>query len=225
MNGTRKWSTQWYAMTVAFTLTVATFAGGGRALAQETVPPPMASGPPPVGGSVGYFGERGQVVISGDFKFNILRESLSSVGGSEGGSSTSYELQPALDYFVSPNISVGAVLGLRRDVEDGANATSFTLAPRVGYNFVLTNAVSLWVRLGLGYQRESYGGTASALASRYAIPVSLYAPILWHPATHFFIGIGPFFARDVIAKSAGEDIPKRTDIGLSSTIGGYFGGL
>lgn len=216
MNGTRKWSTRWFAMTVALTSTVAGFAGGGRALAQDMVPPPVSSGPPSVGGSVGYFGERGQTVISGDFKFNILRESRSMGGGS----STSYELQPALDSFVSPNFSVGALLGVRRDVTDSGSATTLTFAPRVGYNITLSNAVSLWVRAGIGYERASVGEL-----SGYAIPLFLNAPLLWHPVSHFFIGAGPFFSTDLVSKTEGEDDQKRTKIGLASTVGGYFGGL
>lgn len=215
MDGTRKWSTKWYAMTVAFTLTVVAFAGGGRALAQDTTPPPMSSSPPPVGGTVGYFGEHGQVVISGDFRFDILRESRSMGGGS----STSYQFQPALDYFASTNLSIGALLGVRRDVTGLGNATTFTFAPRVGYNLVLSSAVTLWVRAGIGYERASVGEL-----SGYAIPFFLNAPFLWHPVSHFFIGAGPFFSTDLVSKTGGEDDEKRTNIGLASIIGGYFGG-
>lgn len=192
----------------------------GRAFAQESVAPPGSSSPPVVGGSVGYFGEHGQIAISGDMKFNLLHESLSM----NGGSNTSFLLQPALDYFVSTNVSVGGLVGIERNPEYPGHSTLISIGPRVGYNINIGSAASLWIRLSLTYSHLSYADT-NRNGSGWAIPLELYAPFLWHPVPHFFIGAGPFLRTDLVAKFRGDDISKRTDIGLSSTLGGYFGGL
>ncbi|MEO7667708.1 MAG: hypothetical protein ABI560_04370 [Myxococcales bacterium] len=193
---------------------------GGRASAQESVAPPGSSSPPVVGGSVGYFGEHGQIAISGDMKFNLLHESRSM----NGGTSTTFEVQPALDYFVSTNVSVGGLVGIRRDSDDSDHSTIFSIGPRVGYNINIGSAASLWIRIGLGYEHQSIA-IGSVDRSGWAIPLTLYAPFLWHPVPHFFLGAGPFLSTDLVAKVDGNNDSKRTDIGLSSTVGGYFGGL
>lgn len=205
-------------MSVMVVSMMAATVASSQAWAQETVPPPASASPPVVGGSVGYFGEHGQIAISGDFKFNIMRESRSMGGGS----STSYEFQPALDYFVSTNVSVGGLIGIRKDPFGDESATTFLVGARGGYNLVLASALSLWIRGGLMYERQTVSGTD---ASAWALPLFINAPFLWHPTTHFFIGAGPFFSTDLVAKFDGEDTQKRTDIGLASTLGGYFGGL
>jgi hypothetical protein len=193
---------------------------GGRASAQETVPPPASSSPPVVGGSVGYFGEHGQIAISGDMKFNLLHESRSM----NGGTSTSFELQPALDYFVSTNVSVGGLVGIAHDSAGNESSTTISIGPRVGYNINIGSAASLWIRLSLSYEHQSFS-TGPVDSSGYAIPLALFAPFLWHPVPHFFLGAGPFLTTDLVAKFEDRNFPKRTDIGLASTLGGYFGGL
>ncbi len=200
-------------------------AGVDRAFAQDgTVPPPPAVSPPPVGGSLGFFGERGQIVLSGDLQLNIIRQSQSMGGGS----STAFLIQPALDYFVSPNFSVGGFLGYG-SASSGSGATAsddsaFIIGARAGYNVVLTNAVSLWVRGGFEYLHASteFGGMSF---SGYRIPFFIFAPVLWHPTSHFFIGAGPAFQTDLVASTEGMDAPKTTEVGIASTVGGYFGGL
>ena len=189
---------------------------GGRALAEDA-PAPGSSGPPVLGGSVGYFGEHGEIAISGDMKFSILRQSASMGGGSY----TTYEIQPALDYFVSSNVSVGGVLGLRKDSDA---LTTITLGPRVGYNVFLSSAVSLWVRGGFGY--EHFSQTVGPRdVTGYGVTFSLFAPLLWHPVAHLFLGAGPFLETQLVSKIEGNSAPKATDVGISSTVGGYFGGL
>jgi hypothetical protein len=45
----------------------------------------------------------------------------------------------------------------------------------------------------------------------------LSAPFLYHPARHFFLGIGPLLSVD----ATGDN--KQTTFGAGFTIGGYFG--
>jgi len=196
---------------------------GGRAGAQVTAPPPPAAASPPMmmSGAAAEFGQRGQIAISGELKGSILHQSASMNGGSY----TTFEIQPSLDYFVSPNLSVGGLVGIRRESLGGSDSlVTFTIGPRVGYNIVLSGAVSLWVRAGLGYAHLSRS-LGQVDESGYVIPFSLFAPLLWHPVTHLFLGAGPFLETDLVSRIEGQSAPRTTDIGLSSTVGGYFGGL
>lgn len=210
-------------LTAAALALLATLAAG-RAFAQEPTSPP-----PVVGGMAGVFGERGQIVISNDLVFdgpavNLFHESHSTTGAS---STTAFQLRPEIDYFISPSVSVGGVLGVVRASDNstnGGSATTISLGARGGYNMPLTPMVSVWVRLGLSYERISFSGGGGPDVSAYKIPLSLFAAFLWHPIPHFFLGAGPAFATDLTSKVEGNDADKVTDIGITSVIGGYFGG-
>jgi hypothetical protein len=189
----------------------------GQSLAADA--PPAATtpeNPPVLGGSVGYFGEHGEIAISGDMKFSVLHQSQTN------NSYTTFELQPALDYFVSTNVSVGGLLGISKDF-DGRH--TFLLGARGGYNVFLSNAASLWVRGGLIYGHYSYSGVGTQDFSGNYLALQIYAPLLWHPVPHFFLGAGPSFEADLISRFQGNSADKAVAIGVSSTIGGYFGGL
>jgi hypothetical protein len=206
-------------------------AGAGRAMADETPPPP--SSPPPVGGSVGYFGERGQIALSGDNVLSNIELAIvhSSVSMNRG-STTAFAFQPALDYFVSPNVSVGGVLGIVKATTPfgtaSVDATSVVVGARAGYNVVLSSAVTLWIRAGFEYRHDSFS-LAGTSSSGYSIPFVIFAPVLWHPAPHFFVGAGPAFSTELVSKTevmnTSRDNAKTTDFGIASTLGGYFGGL
>ena len=216
-------ATNRYRVSAAVLSASMTIVLGGPAVAQVTTapPPPAVASPPMTPGAAADFGRRGQIAISGEMKGSILHQSASMNGGSY----TTFEIQPSLDYFVSPNLSVGGLVGIRRESLGGGDSlTTFTIGPRVGYDIVLSGEVSLWVRAGLGYAHlsESLG---QGDRSGYVIPFSLYAPLLWHPVTHLFLGAGPFLETDLVSRIEGESAPRTTDIGLSSTVGGYFGGL
>ena len=51
------------------------------------------------------------------------------------------------------------------------------------------------------------------------LTLELYAPFLFHPVPHFFIGLGPSLSIDV---AGGNSSSRETTIGLRSTVGGYF---
>ena len=212
-------------MLATATLLAATFATAG-AFAQES-PPAVPPPPPPVGGSLGYFGERGQFVVSSNLDFTLQRNSFSMGGGSN----TVFSITPALDYFVSPNFSVGGLVtfGYTSDVPllggISGDQTVFGLGGRAGYNIVLTNVVTLWINGGLVYFHDSYDAGAAGDSSGNRLQLQVFAPLLWHPASHFFIGVGPAFATDLVNKFEGMNQPKQTSFGLLSTIGGYWGGL
>ena len=199
--------------------------GTASAFAQE--PPPASAPPPPVGGSLGVFGERGQFVVSSDLDFQLTRTSYSMGNGS----SVLFSLTPSLDYFVSSNFSVGALVQFSYQTNAAAlglgtaDATIFGLGGRAGYHIVLTNILSLWLRGGLLFLHDSYDAGAAGDGSGNILQLQVFAPILWHPAPHFFIGAGPALATDLMSSFEGNDRPKATSFGILSTIGGYWGGL
>jgi hypothetical protein len=54
----------------------------------------------------------------------------------------------------------------------------------------------------------------------------LYAPFLYHLASHFFVGLGPLLSADLAASesAAGKsgDAPKVVTYGLAFTVGGWM---
>jgi opacity protein-like surface antigen len=215
------------------------------AMAQEPAPaaiePPPATTPAPaaaapgasMGAGTGAFGSQGQIAISVDLPFMnegpqlaIVHES-SSMGG---GSSTKIGIQPSLDYFVAPHVSVGGQVGIGHGSTglsvggSSINQTVIGVEVRGGYELPLTDSVSLWPRLGIGYNHTSYSGGGGADSSGYDLDLLVSVPVLWHPASHFFIGAGPALTTQLVNKVEGMSQPKTTDIGLTALIGGYFGG-
>jgi hypothetical protein len=195
---------------------------GGRAVAQETVPPPPT--PAPVGWSVppeGRFGRPGQYAVSG-----ALSTSLISV--TQGGKgSTTFAIQPAFDYFLAPNVSLGTVAGFAFTSADNASSTQLQIQARVGWNLTLTDTVSLWGRAAVGYARASSSATQNGMSSNAtssSIPVTLFVPLLWEPAPHLFLGFGPVFTTQFLSKMQGMSLDAITQYGAQSVVGGYFGG-
>ena len=186
-----------------------------------------------MGAGTGAFGSQGQIAISVDLPFMnegpqlaIVHES-SSMGG---GSSTTIGIQPSLDYFVAPHISVGGQVGIAHGSTglsvggSSINQTVIGVEVRGGYELPLTDSVSLWPRLGIGYNHKSYSGGGGADSSGYDLDLLVSVPVLWHPASHFFLGAGPALTTQLVNKVEGTSQSKTTDIGLTALIGGYFGG-
>jgi hypothetical protein len=195
------------------------------------VAPPQLP-PPGPSGSAASFGAQGQIAVSADLPFlnegpelAIFHESVSMGGGS----TTVVGIQPSLDYFVAPNVSVGAQVGIvhvSANAGGGASDTEIGVEARAGYNIGLTDSVSLWPRLGIGYNHDStsFNGSGTPDQSGYNVTLYLSVPVLWHPGSHFFLGAGPAFSTQLLNKIEGNDQGKTTIIGLTALIGGYFGG-
>jgi hypothetical protein len=191
--------------------------------------PPAASAPAMAPASSGAFCSLGQFVLSVDLPFTneapqfaIYHESVSM----NGPSSTIIEIEPSLDYFVAPNLSVGGEVGVLHGDGiagiTGATVTAIVIEARVGYNIPINEMFSLWPHLGIGYEHVSASANGNS-ASGYTIPLVVTVPILWHPASHFFLGLGPTLTTELASKLESMDQPKTTDIGLTGVLGGYFG--
>jgi hypothetical protein len=173
------------------------------------------------------FGKSGQLAISSDA--NLSFTSTSETGGGE--SNTVLLLEPAADYFVIDGLSVGGFVLLEHE-SIGQGETTWGIGPRVGYNLAITDKFSFWPKLGFSYTSTSVtlatngmGGTSSGTESAFAL--TIFAPFLFHPAPHFFVGLGPIFSTQLSnSESAGGvsvDGAKATTFGLAFTIGGWVG--
>lgn len=171
--------------------------------------------------SADSFGETGQIAISSDLQLDF-----SYVSPHEGDSYVKLGINPALDYFVSDNLSLGGHVGISHVSREGAKATAFTVGPRFGYLLELSDGVHMWPKIGADF---TYGKATlsvagiSADASFTQLSIGLFAPITFSPTDNFFIGVGPNFSYEVMKKF--EDADSQAGdlvIGLMSTVGGYF---
>jgi hypothetical protein len=212
------------------------------AMAQDAAPPPpvVETGAPPAptpmpapmpaaapAGAMDAFGSVGQMVISADLPFQNEAPVLviAHESNSMGGSATVVGIQPSLDYFVAPNISVGGEVGIAyTTLGGGASGSNTVLAVevRAGYNLPLGDMLSLWPRVSIGYSHSSSssGGMSS---SGYSVPLDVSVPFLFHPGSHFFLGAGPMITTELVNKVEGVSVGKSTDYGVQGLIGGYFG--
>jgi hypothetical protein len=170
---------------LAFALTPA--AGGGGA-----PPPPPHSGPFALTPGPSGFGAQGQLVIGGALEAPINSGGTNTrpmlgIAKTSGGD-TIISIQPSLDYFIIPNVSVGGVVGLTV-VTGRPGRTTVLLGARGGYNLNLADRVSFWPTLGLSFEHTSVGNGGGSDQQTY---LNILAPFLFHLAPHFFVGAGPF---------------------------------
>ena len=206
------------------------------ALAQDAENPPAS---PPryaatAGDTPGRFGGQGQVALAVELplansapQFGIVHQTQ-SMGGP---SATLYRIAPSADFFVIPNLSLGALLDFEKQSQDifgtSADVTVLGIAARLGYNIPLSDLVSIWPRIEIGYVHGStdIGGTSATLST---VPFVVDIPLLFHLAPHFFFGPGFVFATQLSNSASGMgrsvDQRKITEVGADLTIGGYFGG-
>jgi hypothetical protein len=189
---------------------------------------PVAGAPatPPAAGA--GLGELGQITISDDLQLSAVRDSV-SMTGIPTRSETTVRLEPALDFFVAPNVSVGGQLRIGFDsIDQGSglpttDTTEIGLLPRVGYVVAFSPTTYIWPRVGLGYVHRSTGTSGLPSASSYRVPLEVFVPVIFQPVTHFFIGGGIRVSTDLVSKIESVDGYKMTEIGLLSTIGGTIG--
>lgn len=163
--------------------------------------------------SSGGFGSAGSLVISSDL--------AGSIGYQDRGGGTFYFLAaPAADYFIQENLSLGGQVIFGVAVNDGpGDAIAAGALLRAGYHAQLGGALSFWPRVGLGVVND----TVTVMGGSMPYPADIgphftmdvFAPVLVHPASNFFLGGGPAFALYV------GDFDG-FDVGLRLTVGGHF---
>ena len=157
------------------------------------------------------FGAAHQLAISSDA--NVAFQYVSISPGNV--SSTTILLEPALDYFVVDKVSVGGFVLIARTSTSGgmtdSTSTTFGIGPRVGYHVVLGDKLSIWPKASLTIASASSGNQSST-----NLGLTVFAPLLYHPAPHFYLGIGPALHADL----SGDF--RSTTFGLLFTIGGWI---
>jgi hypothetical protein len=163
----------------------------------------------------GVFGDKKQITISSDAGLEISNTSTSGVDGS----TTKLILRPAVDYFVANNVSVGGFVGLDYTSAGDAHSTTFSIGPRVGYNFAFSERFSFWPKLGFSYSNSSASGSPlppGVSASGNHLGLNVFAPVMFHPVPHFFLGFGPALDTHLTGDA------KQTTIAGRLTLGGWL---
>ena len=193
-------------------------------------PPP--SFPPPV--REVHFGDARVLVVNGTI--------TGALHGSNSVSSAAYDVTvaPGVNYFVAPNFSAGAsvLIGYDRITPSGTLGETtwrFGVTGQLGFDLWLSERLSLWPNASLTFEQIRVETSVPALppsglmvapgASDVAsiVSVEIYAPLLFHPAKHFFIGFGPFVRSDLHNSTGIEGTSNRSTLfGASSTIGGWL---
>src|SRR5437660_442516 len=162
------------------------------------------------------FGARGQVVPFGGIGY--------SHSAGNGVSSDSVSLSPGALWFVDDGFALGlsAFFGYRSLSQPTTfgqittSTTSFGGTPMAAAALPLAERVAFFPQAGVSYfwQRGSGGGFTQ---TSHSVILQGFAPLLFIPASHFFLGFGPSLSW--IVEGAGSDT---IAVGLVSQIGGYF---
>lgn len=186
---------------LAFALCVAPRA----AVAQDTPPPPANNGFAPVAAAGGGFGSTGQWVFSIETAdpgsgFFFIHAS--------GGNAT-ISLNPAVDYFIANNVSVGGSVSFSHDSSE-AGSTTIGIGARAGYNLNITGQFAFWPGVRL-FAEHVNANHADSSDSQFGV----FAPFLYHLTPHFFLGAGPDFNLGLSGGSYKE-------YGIDFIIGGWL---
>jgi len=205
---------------------------GAEASDREEEDEPHASSERKPEKSAELFGGPGQVVLTTATDASIGHRTYSNSKGSE----TYLTIEPGIDYFVTDHASIGATLVIAHSGGTGLDysgtrtefaSTSFGLELGAGYNLRLSAIASIWLRGNVGFGSfdssvSSASGTNQHNGTRGWVDAS--TPLLVHPATHFFVGAGPFLFRELSNWDQYNRENKATRLGLSLVLGGWFGG-
>ncbi len=180
------------------------------AFGEDLAPPTAAASEPAAGGfaptaaPASAFGAGGAWVLSvqshaaGSSTASFFLQKVSGGG-------TTVSVQPALDYFIGSGVSVGGVVGFFY-----SGSTTVDFGARAGFNQALTGKFTFWPTAGVYGAYHTGNGTSSSSAA-----AEIYAPFLFHPVQHFFLGAGPFLGYQFHGGSF-------TEYGLDFVIGGWL---
>jgi hypothetical protein len=161
------------------------------------------------------FGNVGQLALSSDVALLIQRSSQDV---------TTVQFAPAADYFVTKNLSIGGVILFDYTQAQTVDVVRFSIGPRIGYNLAFTDMVGLWPKIGVSYSHTDVSMDLPSVddvdRSRNApgdhITLNLFAPLMFHPVPHFFVGFGPFLDADLSGNN------RTTTFGGRLTLGGWL---
>lgn len=194
------------------------------------------------------FGAKGQVVLSGNLGFSAATTSYAHSGAEY----KYISIDPSADYFVVRNVSIGLSLDFSTSEGKGygsdgslvrTTVTTLSAGAQLGYNLQITRWLSFYPRLTLGVESQhralalesgqslSVAGSPTGSSSTTLVGpwIDVNAKLLFHPAPHFFVGVGPQFFQELgrsqdRSKSNVDAGGQRTELGAGVVVGGYFGG-
>jgi len=166
------------------------------------------------GGPARNFGGQGQLVFLSENTLDINHASNDT---------TTVTFGPAADYFIAPNLSIGAMIVVGYTAADNTDEFRFGIGPRVGYNIPFTNMLGLWPKIGFSYSHSNLTVNITQndielerTVSNNTIALNLYVPVMLHPTVHFLVGLGPYLDADL----SGDN--RVTRFGVKLTIGGWL---
>ena len=165
-------------------------------------------------GGAANFGRVNTLVISQDMAFNLSFD----LNGDDQPDALRIRLAPAADYFIQENLSLGGFVTLDHTIIGGgaADVTNLGIGVRAGYNIPVAENASIWPKVGFAIaNRDVPGATGGSTGGDTSAELSVDAPVLFHPANHFFVGFGPA----VTFRIGGAD---GIGLALNSVVGGYF---
>ena len=188
------------------------------------------------------FSRAGQVVVSSNFGLSGYSSRYSSSGAHFSG----ITVGPGIDLFVLDHVSIGADLAFTRADSTGyaadgglytSQVTQLSAGARVAMNVPLGAHLSWWPRVTVGYRstHEEEPLPSGPFTPPGAAPptgvtnargafVVVYAPLLVHPVSHFFLGFGPSMTRDLgrTASGAVRSVHDQTALGAYALVGGWL---
>jgi hypothetical protein len=188
------------------------------------------------------FGRAGQVVLSSNFGLSGSSTRYSNSGARFSG----LTVGPGIDLFILDHLSIGLDLTFTRADSTGyaadgglytASVTQLSAGARVAMDVPLGAHLSWWPRLTVGckstHEEEPLpsgpltpdgGAPATGVTNARGAFVVVYAPLLVHPAPHFFVGFGPVMARDLgrTASVAVHPVHDQTSLGAYALVGGWL---
>jgi hypothetical protein len=76
---------------------------------------------------------------------------------------------------------------------------------------------TLWPRVSGGFYHVWGGGQSTT-----SVSVGAFAPLLWHPFDHFFLGLGPAAYWSFDGPRLGDLQQSQRQLNVRSVFGGYF---
>ena len=139
--------------------------------------------------------------------------------------SNSVSIGPGVLYFPTDSIALGIsvlyaymegfpIFGQTVSFSPGIHSVG--IEPILGAAIPLAERVSVFPRFSVRFLKNIPDNGASSLD---LITMRGFAPLLFTPVPHFYIGFGPEFSTDVATSSV---TTKETGFGVATEIGGYF---
>ncbi len=142
---------------------------------------------------------------------------------------TTLSIAPTAYFFFVKDVAFGLSASLSYSNSSQGNTSAsiggYGVAPIFAFNWWLGDSVSLVPGFSLAVNSRDLAASSSGSNPRVTtVSLQVAAPLLFHPARHFFLGFGPIFSYDIAASlsNATGEAPKATSLGAQSYLGGYF---